>query len=346
MRSILILFISLVAVSAFAQMLPACVSQDVSEFKDIANEYATLLCSADRRRAVECVTLAKQVIGHELTCLKPGLSLNQVRLLVTAFLRDEKIASIIIPAVLGLPNNSEESNIKYRLWRDFKVLIADQIQTPNGKAIGFKLDELRQLEGGYRLLRQALSSRVSTNRVTDFSHVWGAYGLVARVPPEQKLLKGQFGEVSPDFIFQINIVTSPLNFLPELVAQRIAHENGHTNDQLVGIYLDGNGGDWTSSPRRSISKACGLVKPYKGISLMSCFNSHPTWFNFHPTSYAATNPAEFQTKMIDEWVRENLGLVTMGRYRCQSRDTLTFWNEMENALIGEQVSPPCPTPSR
>lgn len=230
--------------------------------------------------------------------------------------------------------DSESTRLRISMWRDFKVIVFDAgVVTPLGLTRAWRVQDLRLLRAGYVKLHEAVSRAVGPDQVEDYSHIWGAYGSVARIG--RKTISGQFGEVNSSFSFQINIVTNIAadRFSALTLAQRIAHEASHSNDHLLGRALSGRDYAWSELPGALVFSACGLTASYD-TSLESCRHRYPAWFRFHSTSYAATRSSEFYGKMVDEWVRMELGVKKVGAYSCQSANTLSFWNEMRTRLLG------------
>ncbi len=212
------------------------------------------------------------------------------------------------------------------------LLLPGGIIAGNGTTKNWRVEDLKQIEKNFEKLKSA---------VGDESHIWGASGTLARLG--EKSISGQFGEVYNNYPMQMNVVVDVLkeNKSTVQIAQQLAHENAHSNDHLRGRLLTCENLSWSETTHAGIFKACGLNASYK-TSLIPCLKSQPTWFNFHPTSYSAIRSAEFYTKMVDQWVRENLNLSKKNSYRCQSAEALSFWNEMEVNLLGKITLTHCP----
>ncbi len=305
--------------------------------------YAEFLCSQiakDQQKS--CNLTAARLIDRSLKCAATGMTVKSIRPLGTSFMRNAEFQDFILPVAMGQSDQSESYAIRKRILEQFQVLIvAGGQKNPIGIAKNFNIQELRLIEQAYIQLRTAVKNRVGVNRVSEFSHIWGAGGMLARIG--KKTVKGQFGEVYSNFILQTNVVVDVVTegFSANGLAERIAHESGHSQDYIAGYAVAGKDSFWSETAQAQIFAKCGVRAKY-GASLMGCYKNTPTWFNFHPTNYSAKNSTEFYGKMLDEWVRENLGLVAMGRYRCQSKETSAYWDEMEANLIGEKVSSSCP----
>lgn len=306
-----------------------------------SERYIEFLCQGQSA----CLEVAGKSIANSLERIDTARPIGVIRNQALAFMKESLIKEFIQEHYL----QDDPGLWRQRIWNEFDVLVLPGgYDTPSARTIPWKEEDLKILYQGYIKLREAISRAVGADRVDEFSHVWGAGGLVARTLPRpllpgQKPVSGQVGDVFNLFSIQINIVNSPTQFgyTSLTLAQRIAHENAHSQDYLYGALRNVIGSNWTETSAAQIFKHCQLPARYE-TPLLSCIDKNPEWFNFHPTKYGATNSAEFYTKMLDEWVRENLGLVKKKvLYRCQSPETLGFWREMEKQFLGEILSKDC-----
>jgi hypothetical protein len=301
---------------------------------------AEFLCSLTHNSEL-CLRKSATILDQALTCLEPNLTVKEVKPMTWAYLRNQEVQSLVLDSIYHKSSSQEELQLQKNLWSKYQVLLLPgKISTPRGLTQSWRIEDLHRIEQSYEKLRQAVSNSVSEKRVFEFSHLWGAGTALARLG--YKTISGQFGEMEATSPLQISVVVDVLkeNKPAELLAQQIAHENSHSHDYLRGLLMTGDYIDWSETNAAQIFEMCGL-KPSYEVELYDCRNKNPTWFNFHPTAYPAIRSAEFYTKMLDEWVRENLNLVPKGRYRCQNKETLNFWLEMEKNLIGEVTSSDC-----
>ncbi len=257
------------------------------------------------------------------------------------FTRDKEFRSLVAANLLGENNQSEQFRIRARLWAKMDVLILDgAVATPIGDSLKFSTAELRLIEAGYERLRDAVENAVGLTRAEEFSHVWGAGGFVAKLG--SKTVGGQFGLMDSLSPSQVNVVVdvAASGFTPNEIAQRLAHENAHSQDVLLGMVRWGNDFHWSETSEAKIFAGCEELPKYN-TELYRCRTSHPSWFNFHPTDYSAYNSAEFYASMVNEWVRVHLKLKVAGSYQCQNKQTELYWTEMEENFLGEKVSSEC-----
>ncbi len=302
---------------------------------------ATLSDSAQRK----CNILSAKILQQALSCVDQKPSPQSIRALGSAYMRNAEFKNFIIPSFFNPHDQNEGLEIRKRILNEFNVIVvAGGFKTPTWTSEAWSTAELALLEKGYIKLKKAIVNRFGEARVKEFSHMWGAGGLVVRLG--RVSISGQFGEVLSYVPMQMNIVTNIVKdqFTPTTVAERLAHESTHAQDYLVGL-SSGKNIYWTETEDAKIFRFCEAPVGYR-TNFSQCYKSNPEWFNFQPVSkkgynYAAHNSAEFYGKMMDEWVRDSLGVVQAGRYRCQSSQTFALWNEMESKYIGEHSSPAC-----
>ncbi|MBC7740964.1 MAG: hypothetical protein H7061_02125 [Bdellovibrionaceae bacterium] len=338
---IVILFLAATPLQAQTTCAHLNLADAANELQYYAKAYSEMLCSrVSARERSTCQSLANQITENAFKCLALNLNVKHLRSLVTAFLRDENFVKLVLPAVLGPESNSEESHAKYRIWRTYRMLAVGSLAIKNHRTNVFSVSELKRLEESLALSRQAVLARVGSQRVNEFSHMWGAYGMLTK--KGNSSITGQVFELNQENILELNIVINDLNKISAVeLGQRLLHEAGHAHDHLLGMYLTGDDVAWTDTADAKIYKLC-QAKPAWQTRLWRCYADQPNWFNFNRTNYAGFNAAEFYALQLNEWARENLGLVPTGRYRCQNATTLALWNDMEKNLIGEIISAPCP----
>jgi len=315
------------------------VQLDSPSFQNYAFSQARFLCSftppADR-----CLEKSLSILASAQSCLKKNSSIKEIYSLATSYLRNPEVSSIISESIFRASPTQTET-VQRNIWRKFRVLVLPAgLKTKNGLTQSWKNEDLLILESAYEELASAVKNAVGPARLWEFSHIWGAGGVIAR---RGKLtVKGQFGEVYSNEPWQVNVVINigRVDMSTQTIAQRIAHETAHSRDYLLGETLPGKKLSWSESTFANIFNLCDLPAAYE-TSLMPCYKKHPDWFNFHSTAYSAICSAEFYTKMLDEWVRGNLKLVKLDRYRCQNNITESLWQEMEINLIGEVISSAC-----
>lgn len=256
--------------------------------------------------------------------------------------RQIAVSIFIVVGCIGAARIAEASTtgesvaIAARIQQEFGVTVVGAgIQTPFGVTREWGEKNLRLLEQGYRTLRRAIANAFGEERAVAFSHNWGRGGRIARIG-DNRHDRGEFGFIRSDFLPQINVTAdlAQQRFSPELVAQRIAHENAHISDLAQGERPHQT---WSETTAAQIFKMCGMKPGYRQ-SLTDCWRQHPQWFSFQLLgprggNHAAVNSREFYAKMVDAWVRENLGLVPRGHYRDQNQTTAAFWAEMERVFI-------------
>lgn len=299
-----------------------------------AHKNIEMLCSiVEESKQNHCLTKALNILNEATSCLDEKLLVHESRPLAWAFLRNLELEVLITEAVFKKAHSLDEKSIQKNIWQKYQVLLLPGgIIAGNGTTKKWRVEDLKQIEKGFEKLASTIGNE---------SHIWGAGGTLARLG--EKSVSGQFGEVYNNYPMQVNVVIDVLkeNKSALLIAQQLAHENAHSNDHLRGRLLTGDYSSWSETEYAGIFQACELEADYK-TSLIPCLKSQPKWFNFHPTSYSAIRSAEFYTKMVDQWVREKLNISRKNTYRCQSAETLSFWNEMEVNLLGKITSPPCP----
>lgn len=318
-----------------------CLPRAQAGLKEFSKRYIQFLCNGSS----ECSQRAHEILEDSLECVNSSDSVKEWRKQATAFMRDEDFKSFIETRYL----KDDPSGIRKKIWQDFEILVLPGgLKTPVAQTQDWKERDLMLLLEGYRKLKEAITNAVGEDRVDEFSHIWGAGGAVARGGKEYPGLN-QLGEVWNIYPLQMNVVVSlsQKRFSSEEIAQRIAHENAHSQDYLLGAIRGDVGGSWSETGEAQIFKRCELAPRYE-TALVSCWVDNPSWFNFHPVNtdakkvnYASIRSAEFYSKMIDEWVRENLGLLKKSPYRCQSPVTLGLWREMEKQFLGEILSQDC-----
>lgn len=300
------------------------------------------LCSSvDLSKQRYCLDKSASILNEALSCLNEELLVNETRPLAWSFLRNPELEALMTGALFEKASSMEELNLQKGLWQKYRILLLPaQVKTGVGLTKAWRIQDLKQIEKSYEKLMVAVTNAVGPQKVLEYSHVWGAGGILARVG--ELSVSGQFGEVYADYPMQINVVIDVLKEKKSAaqLAQQLAHENAHSNDHLRGRLLTGRISSWSETSSAQIFWMCGLEAHYE-TSLMPCFRLQPQWFNFHSTSYPARRSAEFYTKMVDQWVRENLGLSKKKPYRCQNAQTLFLWNEMELNLLGEVNSKVC-----
>lgn len=315
-------------------------------FREFSKRYIKFLCL----EKWDCQELAENILKESTACVDPTQSVKQFRKQVTSFMWNEQFQRIIARHFL----EDDRSGWRQKIWKEFNVLVLPGgLNSPYAKTSDWSDGELELLYHGYKKLQETIEISVGAARVQEFSHIWGAGGTIVRsepmsLKPGMRKLTTQFGEVINLYALQVKVVRDLVEakFSVETLAQRIAHENAHSQDYILGALRNKMGENWTETDGAKIFKACNLPARHD-TNLVSCFKRNRHWFNFHPSSnpnsnYAADTPAEFYTKMIDEWVRENLGLTKKERpYRCQSPETLRFWQEMEAKFLGEILSKDC-----
>jgi hypothetical protein len=313
-----------------------------AEVKDVAlwsQSYIKSLCSpVSESDQADCIALGYELVEKSLGQLSAHPSLHELRVAATSMLEQNNFRNYIARYINF--NGTSEALIRQRIWQDYGVIVLPgDLKTSLGVTRNFSLEDLNLLEMGFKRLLQAISNVVGANRVREFSHIWGAGGVMAKLGSSS--VGGQFGEVSQYIPAQINIVVDikATGFTADTIAQRIAHENTHSNDYILGLLTTGVSVHWTETEDAKIFSYCGLPAGWD-TSLMDCLKKHPTWFNFHYSEYSARNSAEFYGKMVDAWVREALGL-SQKIYRCQNNSTRDFWNEMQSHFIGEAVLSSC-----
>lgn len=283
-----------------------------------------------------CLTKSYAILNEALKCLGENKNVKQIRPLTWAYLRNPGIQKLVLEALNQESRSEDEKRIQKNLWQKYQVLlIPGGVLTKDNIAMHWRYEDLILLESAYQKLQAAVTNSVSPKRLQEFSHLWGAGSAIVRLgdvsinPETKKPLSGQFGEMHWDYPLRIQVVIELQQKMnsPALIAEHLAHENAHANDYLRGNLL-GSEQAWSATKFARIFEMCRLTPDYK-TSLKRCDDLHPTWFNFHPSDYAAKRSAEYYTKMADEWVRENLQRVPVGRYRCQSKETQALWREME-----------------
>lgn len=319
-----------------------------SNIYQYAKPYAQFICdNVETSQKQNCHQLTQKILNQSAACLNSDLSVKELRPLALAFTRHPWVKELIKNNYFKF--NSEESLIRQQIWTEFQVLILPtgyltpvprSYENPNPDFTkSFSVLELKLLQQGFRTLKRSIIQSVGEKRIQEFSHLWGAGGILARNGVVS--VRGQFGEVWSHYSMQLNIVAAITSFSPATLAERIAHENAHSQDRLFGAAKLQLGQSWTGSATASIFQECeidlGSKEPYD-IRLYPCRSKHPIWFNYHPTGYSAFNSAEFYTKMMDLWVRENLNSDIRKKYHCQNQETQNFWKEMELHLIGEVLS--------
>lgn len=318
-----------------------CSPQAQEGLADFSKRYIKFLCFEN----ADCLQKAQNILKQSLDCVDPESSVKEWRKQATAFMRDESFKQIIESRFL----QDDPTGIRRKIWEEFEVLVLPGgLKTPTVQTLNWKEVDLQLLWRGYQTLKTAIANAVGYDRLDEFSHIWGAGGSVARGGEEMPGLN-QLGEVWNIYPLQMNVVVSlsDRRFTANEVAQRIAHENAHSQDYLLGAFRNEFGNGWSETTDAQIFHQCELRPAYE-TELTNCWELHPEWFSFHPSknpskpSYASKRAAEFYSKMIDEWVRENLGLVKKPiPYRCQSPETLGFWREMEKQFLGEIFSNDC-----
>lgn len=261
--------------------------------------------------------------------------------MIWSFLRNSEFNELIRQSISSKISSENDRAIVASFWDEFKILVFPA-GTVNkmGTSRAWSSQDLIRLKDGFARLKQAIANRVGAANVDQFSHLWGAGLSLTKQGRSEK--GGQLAEIFTNFPMQVHIVidVATSNKNADMLAQQLAHESSHSNDQVWGRILTGDHLSWSYTPLAHIFRQCN-VKVDRDTSLENCRQKNMKWFSFHYSYYASINSSEFYTKMMDEWVRENLNLVKIGRYRCQNRQTLYFWNEMEQNLIGDVVSAPC-----
>jgi len=314
--------------------------------RKFSKQYIQFLCQGKP----DCIELGQSILEDSTRCVETSKSIKVWRKQVTSFMRDDRFRRIVEHHFLL----DDPSGWREKIWKRFGVLVLPGgLKSPYADTKEWSESDLSLLYSGYEKLQEAITHAVGKERLFEFSHIWGEGGTLALsdpmgLRPGMRKLTTQFGEVINIYAIQIKVVTSvtEAGYTSEKLAQRLAHENGHSQDYILGALRNNIGANWTETTGASIFKSCELPASYK-TNLGGCFKKHPHWFNFHPSTdpnsnYAADTPAEFYTKMIDEWVRENLKLTKKAvDYRCQSPETLRFWSEMEVRFLGEILSKDC-----
>ena len=300
------------------------------------------LCSLlETSDSLFCLNTSATILSQAMNCLRENLSIKELKPLSWSFLRNPEIAKLITQALIKKSTSDKEAQILKNIWAQYRVLILPgNTPTPLGMTKNWKIHDLEHLEKSFEKLKQAITHAVGENNIFQYSHIWGAGGALARLG--ELSINGQFGEIYDQHPMQINVVIDDLQMKKnsKQIAQQIAHENAHSSYYLMGRYLTGNAVSWSETSFSKIFEMCDLPVNYE-TSLKTCLKENPTWFNFHPTSYPATRSAEFYTKMVDHWVRENLFLTTRSSYQCQDKQTVKLWKEMEFYFIGNSLSASC-----
>jgi hypothetical protein len=278
-----------------------------------------------------CLKIASRHLERAAAGAPAAKSVGELRRMALAFMDDDKFRSYVVETFLA--DKSTGSIWRRDIWDEFQVLVLPGgVKTPLGVTKSWTDEELKSLSLGYRLLRTAVNGATG-GKAPDFSHIWGGRGVLARLG--EKTADGQFGTVDSSFATQVNVVVNVVEegFTAGELAQRLAHENAHSQDILLGTVRMREACHWSETAAAKVFQYCGVPARYD-TSLMGCREWHPEWFNFHPTDFAAHNSAEFYGKMVDAWVRERLNMTPMDSYRRQSRVTELFWSEMEKNLLG------------
>ena len=300
------------------------------------------LCSLVEASAQNyCLQKSAGILNEAMSCLDQKLFVHETRPLVWSILRNQELESLITESLYKKANSPEEKEILKNIWQKYYVLVLPaEIPTPIGLTKKWRIEDLKHMEKSFEKLMSAVSNAVGKENAVFYSHIWGAGGTLARLGTLS--VSGQFGEVYNTHPMQINVVIDVLKERKSTtqIAQQLAHENAHSNDHLRGRLLTGQLASWSETGMAQIFQMCGLPARYN-TSLMPCYQKKSQWFNFHSTSYPARRSAEFYTKMVDQWVRENLKLNSKKPYRCQNSQTLSLWNEMEVNLLGNVISKSC-----
>lgn len=311
----------------------------------------TLCSEVPSEAQTTCLNTSATILSEAMDCLSENETVKQLRPLTWAFLRNPKLAQMITSALKKKASSQEEVQLQKEFWDKYRVLLLPgNIRTEMGMTLVWGIEDLKQTQLGFEKLKKAIATRTGSKNTFYFSHLWGAGGTLLRMDAitheEMKPVSNQFGEIYNTYPTRIHVVVNVTDTKtkmgPNQIAQRIAHENGHSNDYLLGYYLSGDSISWSETSFSKIFEMCD-VKPSYEVPLFACLKNHPTWFNFHPTKYSASRSAEFYTKMLDQWVRENLKINLGPPYRCQNNSTENLWKEMELNLIGEVLSPVCNT---
>jgi hypothetical protein len=209
-----------------------------------------------------------------------------------------------------------------------------------GVSYAWRAEDLRLLANGYEILRTAVRNAVGEENLPKYAFIWGSGRKIARFDRPKE--EGEFGYVHSDLPTQVNVTVDLVEagFAPQVVAERIAHENAHATNFLIALERYQDAISWTETEFARIFEFC-RISPGPKTSLKSCRNKKPRWFNFHPSDYAARNSSEFYGKMVEQWVRESLGRDTRGHYRCQTPETQIFWREMTTNLLSLSAEKPC-----
>ncbi len=316
-------------------------------FNYVWNNVKTLCSVVEIEDQTTCLNTSATILAEAMDCLTDNQTVKELRPLTWSFLRNSQLARIITSALQKKASSQAEVQLQKDFWNKYRVLLLPgNLKIEMGTTLGWKIQDLRQIQLGFEKLKKAIATRTGLEKVHQFSHIWGAGGSLLRmdaIPSKGiKPVLGQFGEIYNIYPTRIHVVVNVKDneMGPDLIAQRIAHENGHSNDYLLGYYLSGNSSSWSETSFSRIFEMCD-VKPSYEVPLFACLKNHPTWFNFHSTNYSASRSAEFYTKMLDQWVRENLKIHSGPSYRCQNNATESLWKEMELNLIGEILSPAC-----
>lgn len=309
----------------------------------------TLCSEVETEEQTTCLNISATILSEAMDCLSENQNVKHLRPLTWSFLRNPKLAKTITLALNKKASSQAEVQLQNEFWNKYRVLLLPgNMKTEMGMTLAWRVEDLEQLKIGFENLKKAIVFRTGHKNVHLYSHIWGAGGTLLRMDAishkGMKPVSGQFGEIYNIYPTRVHVVVNvtEASMKPNLIAQRIAHENGHSNDYLMGYHLSGEASSWSETSFSKIFEMCD-VKPSYEVPLFACLKNHPTWFNFHPTTYSASRSAEFYTKMLDQWVRENLEIHKSSSYRCQNNSTESLWKEMELNLIGEALSPPCKT---
>lgn len=187
--------------------------------------------------------------------------------------------------------------------------------------------------------------------------MWGSGGFLA--DEGESTIGGQFGEIefrSPLIVDMVaDLSSDPGKWTPAQIAERLVHENFHSQDFLDGASQNHQGHDhgnhsrsWTEGNdhhQTGIFAACDGMRDRNATGdereFQSCYNNRPELFNFRPNyPYSATTGYEYYASMRNQWIRDARN-GTQVVFACRNQETRELWFSMEEQLLGERVTQ-CP----